>query len=80
MSKKPEKQTSLEADAEARQSVVAEVRLLPCPFCGSKKLELKDVPLPTASGRKLCRVRCKNCAASGPMEYFDDIQQWNQRA
>jgi len=54
--------------------------LLPCPFCGSQKLELKDIQIPTTSGRKLVRVRCKNCTASGPMEYFDDIKQWNIRA
>jgi len=80
MKDKLEKHAEPETAAELRQSVAADVRLLPCPFCGSKKLELKDIPLPTASGRKLCRVRCKNCTASGPIEYFDDLKQWNLRA
>lgn len=50
--------------------------LTACPFCGGKKLEMRNF----SSDRRYGRVHCLQCTASGPIErHSDEVLEWNSR-
>lgn len=40
------------------------MKLKPCPFCASEKLEMLDISGPGKN--ESCQIRCEGCGASGP--------------
>lgn len=53
---------------------------LPCPFCGSTKVELKYCIMD--SGLKVHRVLCHNCLGSGGIDVNEKsaLAKWNHRS
>jgi len=49
--------------AESKDGIMP--MLLPCPFCGSTKVEIQH-------GSELCRVRCIECGSRGATSYYTD--------
>lgn len=55
--------------------------LQPCPFCGSKELEVKQIQ--NSRNEAVYFVRCLGeCECEGPVEFLRDNakQKWNERA
>ena len=51
--------------------------LLPCPFCGSLKVEWVDLADESLTGAQF--VQCNGCEALGPVSRVDAIAAWNRR-
>jgi len=64
---------------------MAKYRLLSCPFCGSKKIDVRTISIEYKEGCLMVAV-CMHCAAQGPIEYCAStrapgkaIDAWNER-